>query len=113
MPLPLPTIDISAVELTLRMTEGDPLAFRFVVSDAESWAAGSYSLVVYEHLDEAKTPLLSGTVVSASVSTDPAGCEFLITGSSSGLLAGERYDYWLQELGGSTRFHGPFEVEAK
>jgi hypothetical protein len=102
MPTPRAEIDNSAAQLDLRMTEGDPMAFNFLVRDVQ-WASGTWEAHVKETLDG--DPVAEMTVVMTDEGTDT---DVLLTSAAVPELTAftGRYFWDLQEVNGLTRFSG-------
>jgi hypothetical protein len=105
-----PEIDASAAELDLRMTEGDPIGFNFLVADASSWGGNTFRCDVKTQMS-ADAPVLASLTVTATA--DGTGCDILLSSAPiPALIAIDGHYYWdMQEDGGLTRFSGWLLVE--
>lgn len=103
----VPEIDASAGKLNLRMTEGDPIAFSFIVEGAASWAGSTFTAEVRDALGN----ILTFTVTcSVSNTTD---CLIVISHASAPTLTPTRsgYGWAMLESDGPTKFSGLLFVE--
>ena len=105
-------IDQSHSELDLRMTEGDPINFNFLVKDASNWSTVSFNSEVKQFPDAALEALATLTVVVAAEGSD---LDVKLTSAAvDGLTADLSPFVWgMKEVGGVTRFGGMFYVEAR
>jgi hypothetical protein len=108
MPI-VPELDASAQNLNLRMTEGDPLNFQWIVPGAASWA-GAYTFRVRIDADTLlelpATASVSNTTDALFVVTTVAAQAALVA-----LTSGYRWD--IQQTGGPTRYSGVLFVESQ
>jgi hypothetical protein len=104
--MPRAEIDNSAAQLDLRMTEGDPISFNFLVKDVQ-WASGSWQAHVKETIDG--DPVATMTVLMTDEGTDT---DVLLSSSAVPELTAfvGKYFWDLQEVNGLTRFSGYFYV---
>jgi hypothetical protein len=105
--VPTPEIDASAGKLNLRMTEGDPINFSWLVLDAASWAGTSFTASVRD---------TSGILQSLTVAVTAQGSDalFVMTHAAIPTLPASRSGYaWaMLEAGGPTKFAGLLFVES-
>lgn len=103
-----PEIDASAAELDLRMTEGDLIAFNFLVLDAASWGGATFKADVKESQDVDAPIVISLAVV---VTVETANLDVKLNHAATPLLVKSTRYYWdMQEQGGMTRFSGQLHV---
>jgi hypothetical protein len=107
MPYPRAEIDASAAQLDLRMTEGDSIAFNFLVPGVPEWGGVTFNCQVRD-THESETPIATLTVVAT---TEGTGCDIMITSVPVAELVNGKYVWDMQEAGGITRFGGLFHVE--
>lgn len=101
-------IDASHSELNLRMDQGDPIKFNFLVKDASSWSTSSFTCKVKAAPGE--PDVCAPTVVVTAVGAD---LDVLITNASVALLtaADSPFVWGMKETSGVTRFAGFLFVE--
>ena len=104
-----PEIDASAADLDLRMTEGDPIAFNFLVLDAASWAGATWACEVRASRSVSGT-LLTSLAVTAVVESVTNLDVHITAAADPDLVATGSYWWDMQEVGGMTRFSGQFFV---
>jgi hypothetical protein len=104
-----PEIDASAADLDLRMTEGDTIAFNFLVLNAGTWAGATWACEVRDIRSVTGTLLASLAVTATLENVDDL--DVLITHAPvPELVASSAYWWDMQEVGGMTRFSGRFFV---
>lgn len=108
MPI-VPELDASAQDLNLRMTEGDPLNFQWLVPGAAAWA-GAYTFKVRINPDTLVSIAATASIVNTVdalfvVQTVAAQPEFVA------LTSGYHWD--IQQASGPTRYSGVMFVEAQ
>lgn len=104
------TIDASAAELDLVMTEGDLIRFNFLVK-GEVWGGITFICHVKRHQSATEDPIAELTVTATTEGDDT---DILIESDPvPGLLATRSMYFWdMQESGGGvTRFGGRFLVK--
>lgn len=104
-----PEIDASAADLDLRMTEGDPIAFNFLVKDAGSWGGSTFACDV-KATQSVTAPALASLAVVVTVEAVTDLDVKLSHAPVPALVASSRYYWDLQEVDGLTRFSGWFIV---
>jgi hypothetical protein len=101
----VPELDASAQRLNIRMTEGDPINWQWIVEDGASWV-GLYECAVKigEDVFLLDNAVSISTVTDAlfAVINDPVA-EFLETSSG--------YPWDIQQIDGPTRFSGLLFVD--
>lgn len=105
----IPELDASAQELNLRMTEGDPLNFQWLVPGAAAWA-GNYTFKVRTSSEVLVSIACTATVSNVTdalfvVTTVSAQPEFLHNESG--------YRWNIQQTAGPTRYRGALFIEAQ
>ena len=105
-------IDQSHVELDLRMTEGDPIRFNFLVLDAASWAGVLFTCQVKQRPGEAESILTNPAVTVTAQGND---LDVLLVKVPVVALtnANSPYVWSMKENSGVTRFGGMFYVEPR
>ena len=103
-------IDQSHVELNLRMTEGDPIAFNFLVKDAASWSATSFTSLVRQQADSTLPTLATMIVVVTAQGLD---LDVKLTSVPVAALTAlnSPFAWAMKEVNGVTRFGGFLYVE--
>lgn len=105
-------IDQSHAELDLRMTEGDPILFNFLVKDASGWASTSFTSLVKQRPGELESALATMTVSVSALGLD-LNVLLVSTPVAELLSVNSPYVWAMKEVGGVTRFGGMFYVEPR
>jgi hypothetical protein len=106
-PSSVPEIDASAGRIDLRMTEGDPIPFSWLVQGAADWAGASFTAEVRDS---------EGAIIPLTVVVTAQGLDALIVLSHVAiptlLPTRSGYAWAMREIGGYTKFAGLLRVEA-
>ena len=105
-------IDKSHSKLDLRMTEGDPIAFNFLVKDAALWSVASFISLVRQQANLALPTLATMVVV---VTAEGPDLDVKLNSIPVELLtaANSPFAWAMKEVDGVTRYGGFLYVEPR